>query len=298
MSKNNTTSSRQKEGCRIAVIGLFVNFILSAGKFMVGVSGNSIALIADSLNNFMDCTSSLVIFIGFRLATRGKDKNHPYGHGRMEYISGFVVSMLVVITAISFGKAALERIIHPQEVNISIMLLVIPIAAIIVKLVLAYYIQCKNKLIQSVALSAAAKDNFADALITSMTLLSLIDLPFIAFPLDGLVGLIIAGFILWTGITSFIENMSLLLGKSVDADLLKEVESTILAYDIFSGIQTLEIHDYGPEARRAMIQVSLNQKSHLEHMHEIQKQVCVELKERFDFDATLYWTDPVELNLS
>lgn len=156
--------------------------------------------------------------------------------------------------------------------------------------------RCKNKLIQSVALSAAAKDNFADALITSMTLLSLIDLPSIAFPLDGLVGLIIAVFILWTGITSFIENMSLLLGKSVDADLLKEVERTILAYDIFSGIQTLEIHDYGPEARRAMIQVSLNQRFHVEQVQDIQKEVCVELKEKFDLDATLYWTDHQEKN--
>ncbi len=294
MLKNNTTSSRQKTGCRIAVVGLFANLILFAGKFIVGISSNSIAIIADGLNNFMDCTSSLVIFIGFRLATRGKDKNHPYGHGRMEYISGFVVSILVSITAISFGKAALGRIIHPQEVNISVMLLFIPISAIIVKLVLAYYIRRKNKLIRSAALSAAAKDNFADALITFMTLLSLVDIPFITFPLDGLVGLIIAGFILWTGITSFIENMSLLLGKSVDADLLKEVERTILAYDIFSGIQTLEIHDYGSESRRAMIQVLLNQKSHVEQMQEIQKKVCVELKERFDLDATLYWTDHQE----
>lgn len=294
MSKNHTTSSRQKAGCRIAVIGLFVNFILFAGKFIVGVSSNSIAIIADSLNNLMDCTSSLVIFIGFRLATRGKDKNHPYGHGRMEYISGFVVSMLVAITAIPFGKAALERIIHPQDINSSIMLLFIPIFAIIVKLVLAYYIQCKNKLIQSAALSAAAKDNFADALITSMTLLSLIDLPFIAFPLDGLVGLIIAGFILWTGVTSFIENMSLLLGKGADADLLKEVEKTILTHDVFSGIETLEIHDYGPETRIAMIQVSLNQKFQVQQMQDIQKEVCIELKEKFDLDATLYWTNHQE----
>ncbi|MFA9464634.1 MAG: cation diffusion facilitator family transporter [Velocimicrobium sp.] len=291
MSKNNTTSLRQKEGCRIAVIGLLVNFILSAGKFMVGVSSNSIAILADSLNNLMDCTSSLIIFIGFRFATRGKDKKHPYGHGRMEYISGFVVSMLIVITAISFGKAALERIIHPQEVNFSLVLLFIPISAIIVKLVLAYYIRYKNKLIQSATLSAASKDSFADALITSMTLLSLIDLPFTDFPLDGLVGLIIAGFVLWTGITSFIENMSLLLGKGMDADLLKEVKKTILTHDVFSGIQTLEIHDYGPESRIAMIQVSLNQRFHFEQVQDIQKEVRVELKEKFDLDATLYWTD-------
>ncbi len=296
MSQNRTTSSRKKVGCQIAVIGLLVNFILFTGKFIVGVSSNSIAIIADSLNNLMDCTSSLIIFIGFRLATRGKDKNHPYGHGRMEYISGFVVSMLITITAISFGKAALERIIHPQEVDFSLVLLFIPISAIIVKLVLAYYIRYKNKLIQSATLSAASKDSFADALITSMTLLSLIDLPFIAFPLDGLVGLIIAGFVLWTGITSFIENMSLLLGKGVDADLLKEVKKTILTHDVFAGIQTLEIHDYGPESRIAMIQVLLNQRFHVEQVQEIQKEVCVELKEKFNLDATLYWTDHQEKN--
>jgi len=296
LSNNKTTSSRKKVGSQIAVIGLLVNFILFAGKFIVGVSSNSIAIIADSLNNLMDCTSLLIIFIGFRLATRGKDKNHPYGHGRMEYISGFVVSMLIATTAISFGKAALERITHPQEVNFSLVLLLIPISAIIVKLVLAYYIRYKNKLVQSATLSAASKDSFADALITSMTLLSLIDPPFIAFPLDGLVGLIIAGFVLWTGITSFIENMSLLLGKGMDAELLKEVKKTILTHDVFSGIQTLEIHDYGPEARRAVIQVSLNQKSHLEHMQEIQKEVCVELKEKFYLDATLYWTENQEKN--
>ena len=109
--------------------------------------------------------------------------------------------------------------------------------------------------------------------------------------MDGLVGLIIAGFILWTGITSFIENMSLLLGKGVDADLIKEVEKTILTHDVFSGIETLEIHDYGPETRIAMIQVSLNQRFHVEQVQDIQKEVCVELKEKFDPDATLYWTD-------
>ena len=290
LSEKNSTFSRKKIGCRIGVISLLANFALFAAKLPIGLLGNSIAVTADSFNNLADCASSLVTFAGFHLSSKGKDENHPYGHGRMEYISGFVVSMLIIVTAVSLGKSAIVRVIHPQEVHISPLLLIVPALSIAAKLALGCYARHENKLIQSAALVAFIKENFADASATSITLLSLSVSPFTSVPLDGLTGFAVTGFVLWSGIASLLENLSLLLGRGADAALSKEIKAAILSHDVFADVQSLTIHDYGPEARISTIQVSLSQCHHSASARDAAKQIVVELKEKFDIDATLYWT--------
>jgi cation diffusion facilitator family transporter len=138
---NNGTLSRQKIGSQTGSIGLISNLLLFGLKLIMGIASNSVAVLADSFNNLMDCVSSIVTIIGFRISGRAKDRNHPYGHGRMEYISGFIISMIIIVTAVSFGKVAVQHIISPQQINISPMLLLVTALAVMVKLVLAFYIR-------------------------------------------------------------------------------------------------------------------------------------------------------------
>ncbi|MFP3155020.1 cation diffusion facilitator family transporter [Lachnospiraceae bacterium ZAX-1] len=291
--KNEMIPTRQKVGCKTGFIGLVSNILLAAGKLSMGVVSGSVAILADGFNNLADCISSLITIIGFRFSGRAKDKNHPYGHGRMEYISGFIISMMIIATGISFGKVAFIRILNPQPVSVYPVLFVATALCIAAKLWLALYTRAQNKEMKSTTLTASMKDSFSDALVTSITLLSLIITPFTALPIDSVVGLIVSGFILWSGITSFIENLDLLLGEGANEELSKAVKDIVMKYDAVEAITNLAVHDYGPQARIAIIQVSMAGSSYTPFAQQALASIKEELKERLGLDSTLYpMTEP------
>jgi cation diffusion facilitator family transporter len=255
----------------------------------MGIAGNSVTVITDGFNNLTDCASSLITIIGFRFSVKGEDENHPYGHGRMEYITGFIISMIIIGTAISCGKTAIIRIIHPEQLTIVSWFLLIPILSIVIKLVLAFYIQFVNRSMNSAALRATFKDSIADASITAVTLITLLMAPFTTLPLDGIAGLIVTLVMLWSGIASFFENLSLLLGKGADRELVRCVSSIVLEYDVFSEVRAFAVYDYGPEKKLAFLQVELNASPYLERVQIAIKKLTDLLKQDFNLDATIYW---------
>jgi cation diffusion facilitator family transporter len=287
--KNEIMPSRQKVGCEIGVVGLTSNIFLVAGKLIMGAISGSVAVLADGFNNLADCVSSVITIIGFRFSSKAKDRNHPYGHGRMEYISGLIISMLIMATAVSFGQVVLTRIIHPQPVTVSPLLFLITALAIAVKLVLAFFTRYKNRGIQSTTLIATMKDSFSDALVTSITLLSLIITPFTDFPFDSLAGMVVAVFIMWSGITSFTENFNLLLGEGANEELSIKIKDIVLKYVLVEDIKNMAVHDYGPDSRIAIIQVSLNQSTHPASVQQVLAMIKEELKEHLGLESTLYW---------
>lgn len=207
----------------------------------------------------------------------------------MEYVSGFIVSFLIIGTAFSFGKTAIMRMIHPEELRIASWFLFIPVFSIVIKLALALYIRFINRMMNSAALRATFKDSLADAVVTAITFISLLTTPFTTMPLDGIARLIVALVTLWYGITSFLENLDLLLGEGADRDLTQRVIRTVLKDSVFGGVEAFALYDFGPEKQVAFLQVTLNANPHLERVQVAIKDLTASLKQEFNLEATIYW---------
>jgi cation diffusion facilitator family transporter len=286
--QNNDVPARQKAGCKTGLISLLSNLFLFVCKLMMGIAGNSVAVITDGFNNLTDCASSLITIIGFRVSVKGEDEQHPYGHGRMEYITGFIISMIIIGTAFSCGKTAIIRIMHPEQLAIVSWFLLVPMLSIVIKLALALYIRFVNRRMNSAALRATFKDSIADAAITAVTLVALLAAPYTSLPLDGIAGLIVTLVLLWSGISSFSENLNLLLGEGADKELVRRVSSAVLGYDVFSEVTSFAVYDYGPVKKFAFLQVKLNV-SPYERVQTAIKELTDLLKQDFNLDATIYW---------
>jgi cation diffusion facilitator family transporter len=289
IEKDELSSIRLQSGQNTGSICLAVNVVLVALKIFTGIASNSISILADGFNNIADCASSAVMILGFHFSNKRKDDRHPYGHGRMEYISGFVVSLFLIATAFALGKAAVVRVMRPQAIFFGLLLFLIQVIAITTKLLLALYIRRINKKIDSPVFRAVFRDTLADSAITTVTLISMLLTPFTSLPADGIAGLIVSLVILWSGIASFLENLDLLLGRGMDEALSQQVTGTILKYSAFRGIEACALYDYGPGARIAFIKVRLGASPHQIEIQNAVRDVSVELKRQFSIDATLYW---------
>lgn len=295
MNQTNSTLSRQELGCRTGAVSLVFNFLLFAGKLITGLLSNSISVIADSFNNLADCASSIITFLGFLISSKARDDKHPYGYGRMEYISAFIVSIFIFLTAFSLGRFSFMRLLDPQPVAVSPIVIIVPVIGVAVKLILACYIRQVNKAVHSVTLNANFKDNIADALVTTITILSIILMPITDFPLDGLIGLIVTLPLLWTGLASFLENLSLLIGKSLNTDLEKEIRDLVLSYEVFSKINSISVHDYGPENRISIIQVTLSECPNSDRVKNAVNEVTDWLKINYGLDSTIVWCSDCQM---
>lgn len=288
-------SPRLQIGQQVGIAGIGVNAVLFIAKCTMGIIGNSASVLADAVNNLMDCASALATLVGFKMCAKPADAHHPNGHGRMEYISGFVVSIFIISTALSFGRTAVLRIITPQPVEMPGKLIWIPLAAIILKLCLAFYTNYLNKKIESAALSAMFKDSISDAALTGMTIVSLLLSPFTALPLDGITSLLISGMILWSGFTSFMEHLDLLIGRGQDEKTNARISRIVLTNrEIFTDVLSIISFDYGPEKQFAFIQVSLQGGLSTETIQAQVKKIIQELKASLNLEATIYWDAKIE----
>jgi cation diffusion facilitator family transporter len=286
-------SLRQQTGQKMGLFGFGCNLVLFIAKIVIGVFSNSAAVIADGVNNLTDCASSIVAIIGFRFSSNKHDKKHPYGHGRLEYVSGFTISIIIILTAASLTQFAVSRILDPQVISTGFVLYTVLVVSIIAKLFMAYGYYIVNKTIRSATLMASLKDSLSDALVTLITILSLIVSPIMNIPIDGIVGLIVVGFVFWSGISSLLDNMSLLLGEKVDSTVTKRVKETILSYKSFVKIESVEMHDYGPESQIAIIKVRLASSVSVYELEDDIRSAKDELREEFRVNATIFWS-PVQ----
>lgn len=283
------STTRAKIGFHIALIGMLFNILIFLMKLLVGLISGSIAVTTDAIGNLLDASSSFLAVIGFRLSVRRGDENHPHGHGRTEYLVGFVISLIICATAVIFGYISVKQIILPTPIETSPFLVAIISIAIIGKVGLAFFYNYFNRELNSPIFHAAARDSLGDALSSSTTILALILAPITSFPVDGIIGLAIAGFILYMGLRTMSENIHLILGTALAEKDLDQIRAYILGKYAFTSIRDLDYHDYGPANRELIIKVDLNPRARPKTIERDLTAVKAHLARKFHIKATLYW---------
>lgn len=228
------------------IVGIVCNLLLCAGKMMVGILSGSVAIKADAVNNLSDASSSLVTLIGFKLAERPADDEHPYGHARIEYLTGLAVAALILVIGVEFGKSSVEKIIHPESIAFSWVTIAVLVGSILVKLWMALFCSKLGRRIGSAALTATAADSRNDVISTATVLIGCLVGHYFHLQIDGYIGLLVALFIVWSGIGIAKETISPLLGEKADDELVRALSDLILSHDKILGIHDLMVHDYGP----------------------------------------------------
>ena len=207
----------------------------------------------------------------------------------MEYISGFVVAMLIIMTALSVGKSSVMRILRPEHPTLTVWLFATQLFAVTTKLAYALYIYVVNRQFSSATLKAAFKDSLTDSIVTAITLLSLLTTRLTTLPIDGIAGLFVAVMILWAGITSFMEHLDLLLGKPANKETLEGISNTIKKYVCFSGMKALYLYDFGPEKQVGFLKIVPKVSPHLNEVQDAVKELTALLKRDYNIDVTIYW---------
>lgn len=237
---------RSAYGYLCGMVGIVINIILFGGKFLAGFISGSVAVTADAFNNLSDAGSSIISLIGFRLAAQKPDPHHPFGHGRFEYISSLIISMVIIMMGFELGRDSVMKIVHPDNVEYSLLTFVILGISILAKFYMFVYNRSIGKKINSATLKATATDSISDTVSTAAVLISAIFTIKTGIVIDGWVGLAVAGFIMFAGISSAKETIDSLLGTPPEADFCKKVEDIVLSHDGMIGIHDMIVHNYGP----------------------------------------------------
>ena len=240
------TDVRERYGTLAAAVGILSNIFLCIIKGLIGLFSGSIAVTADAVNNLSDAGSSVITLLAFKIAGKPADEEHPYGHARMEYISGMAVSFIIILLGLELMGSSFEKILHPEEVGVSALTYLVLIVSIAVKLWQGMFNRNLGKRISSEALQATAADSLNDVFSTGAVLLSTLVYQLTAIPIDGWVGMLVAIFITVSGVKLIMETGSPLLGQAPDPQMVRELEEKITAYDGVIGIHDLQVHNYGP----------------------------------------------------
>ncbi len=283
---------RQRYGLLSGLVGIILNLLLSAGKFLAGVFTGSIAVTADAFNNLSDAGSSVVTLAGFRLAAKQADDDHPFGHGRIEYISGLIVAGAILLVGIELARSSLEKIFRPEAVDFSWLSVGILCASIPVKLWMSAFNRKLGRRIGSAAMAATAADSLSDVVATSAVLLGTLVGHFTGLHIDGWVGALVAVFILRAGWGAAKDTLDPLLGQSPDPDLVSSIEKAILAHPQVTGVHDLVIHDYGPGRRMMSLHAEVPMDADVLEVHDVIDNIERELKEKFHIEAVIHM-DPI-----
>ena len=256
-------------GILSGIVGIVCNVLLCGGKLAVGVATGSVSITADAMNNLSDATSSVVTMLGFRLAERPADGEHPFGHARYEYLSGLAVSALILIIGVELAKSSLDKVLHPAAVEFGWTTAAVLVGSILVKLWMSLFNTRLSKTIHSATLAATAADSRNDVITTSAVLLAALIEHFTAFRADGWMGLAVSCFILYSGVGLAKDTISPLLGENADPELREKIVDNIRACPKVLGFHDLMVHDYGPGQRFASIHVEMDRREDPMECHEI-----------------------------
>ncbi len=282
-------------GVLVSIVGIICNIILFAIKIAAGLILKSIAVIADSFNNLSDAASSVISFVGVKMADKPADKEHPFGHGRIEYIAAFIVAFLVIQVGFSFLKSSVEKIINPQAVAFNLVSVIILAVSIGIKLWLGYFNKSLGQRVNSKVMKATAIDSFSDAAITLVTIVSILVATFFEINVDGFVGVILSIIVMWNGISIAKDTLAPLIGEGADPELYEMIRSKVEGYDGIVGTHDLIVHNYGPGRSMATIhaEVSADLSPLVSHaiIDKIEEDVLVDMKV-----FLVIHMDPVEID--
>lgn len=286
---------RERYGTLSGVVGIVLNLCLTAAKLAAGLMTGAVSVTADAFNNLSDAATSLVTLLGFRLAGRAADEDHPFGHGRYEYLAGMAVSVAVLVVGIELAKSAVEKILHPEVVEFSLLSAGILTAAILVKLWMYLFNRELSRRVSSAAMGAVAADSISDSCATAAVLAGLLVGHFFHLSIDGWVGILVSAFVLRAGWESLRDTLDPLLGKAPDPELVKGIEQTVLAHPEISGVHDLVVHDYGPGHIMATLHAEVSMDADIGYTHDVIDNVERELRDKFRILATIHM-DPIVTN--
>ena len=284
---------RGKYGVLCGLVGILLNLILFAGKLAAGVLSGAISIVADAFNNLSDAGSSLITLLGFKLAGQKPDSDHPFGHGRIEYISGLLVSVLIILVGFELGKSSVEKIITPEAVEFSIISIVILAVSVAVKLYMALYNRRIGRKIASPAMEATSLDSFSDAVATSVVLVCMLVSHYAHLEIDGWCGLAVSAFILVSGIRAAKETVSPLLGQPPTEELVEKIEQIVRSHPHVCGIHDLVVHDYGPGRLMISLHAEVPANMDILEIHDSIDNAEKQLRDELHCDAVIHM-DPIE----
>ncbi len=288
-------SVRGAYGILCSIVGIVLNLLLFAGKYLAGSLSGSLAIMADAFNNLSDAASSFVTLIGFRFAGRGPDTDHPFGHGRYEYIAGLVVSFLILWMGIELGQSSIEKILHPEAMEGGWLTVLILLASIAVKFYMHLYNRRIGQKIDSAAMKATAMDSLSDSIATAVVLICTVIYLATDVNLDGWGGGLVALFIIYTGITSIRDTLSPLLGQAPDPEYVQKIETIVKAHPEILGIHDLVVHDYGPGHRLISLHGEVSGDGDIYVLHDVIDRIEQELHDKLGCEAVIHM-DPIAAN--
>ena len=285
-------SVRQAYGVLSGAVGIGLNILLFFGKWLAGTISGSIAITADAFNNLSDAGSSIITLIGFRLSGQEPDPEHPFGHGRMEYISGLLVSVAILVMGLELIWSSIGKLRSPEPIESSALVFGILIASILVKLYMFFYNQSLSKKIESAAMKATSVDSLSDTVATMLVLIATLISKYTGLLLDGWFGILVGLFILYTGGSTLKETIDLLLGQPPKQEFIDEVKEIVLGHSMVHGVHDLIVHDYGPGRVMISLHAEVDVNGDIQDIHEQIDHIEHELQEKLHCSATIHM-DPI-----
>lgn len=287
---NDTSSERVRRayGVLCGAVGIFFNILLFAGKFIAGTLSGSIAITSDAFNNLSDAGSSGVTLLGFRLAGQKPDLHHPFGHGRLEYISGLIVSMVIVVMGFELLLSSVKKLITPEPPEFSLLAVGVLVVSICVKMYMAFYYRSYSKKLGSPTLFAAMIDSLSDCVATSVVLITTLLTKFTGVNLDGIGGILVAGFILYSGVRAIIETVNPLLGGPPSRELVRHITDLVLSHEQVTGIHDLIVHDYGPGRCMISLHAEVPEDGDLLILHDLVDNIEHDLRDELGCFAVIH----------
>ena len=288
----NSPEVRQAYGVLSGAVGIGLNILLFLGKWIAGTVSGSIAITADAFNNLSDAGSSIITLIGFRLSGQEPDPEHPFGHGRMEYISGLLVSVAILVMGFELIWSSLGKLRSPAPIESSALVCVILIASILVKVYMFFYNRSLSKKLDSAAMKATSVDSLSDTVATTLVLIATLISKYTGLLLDGWFGILVGCFILYTGGSTLKETIDLLIGQPPKQEFINEIREIVLGHSMVHGVHDLIVHDYGPGRVMISLHAEVDVNGNIQDIHEQIDHIEHELQEKLHCSATIHM-DPI-----
>ena len=289
-----STEVRTRYGMLASVVGIFCNVLLFSVKLAIGLILSSLAVTADAFNNLSDAASSIISFVGVKMAGKPADAEHPFGHGRIEYIAALIVSFLVIEVGFTFFKSSISKIMHPEEITFDPVPFIILILSILVKLWMAFFNNKLGKRSDSKVMLATAADSLGDVITTSATVISIVICHFTSINVDAIAGLIVSGIVIWSGVSIAKDTLEPLIGQRVPSELYQKITDMVESYEGIVGAHDLIVHNYGPNRSMATIHAEVPNDVSIEASHEIIDRIERDAKKELNILLVIHM-DPVEM---
>lgn len=292
-SDNKDSATRKKAGFLSSTVGIVCNIILFVSKFIIGTIANSVAIISDAFNNLTDCLSCIITMFGYNLASKPADKEHPFGHGRMEYFTSLIIAVFIIIVGFEFFKTSLSRILNKENIDVTYFTIIVLVLSILLKFWMYLFNKKMATIFNNQAMMATSYDSLSDAMTTSITLIGSIISLFTSFPIDGVIGLIVSGLIIKTAISIIKDTLDELLGKPADKETTQQLLDIVMSHQGILGVHDLMIHNYGPNNMIASLHAEVDAKQNVLEAHDTIDNIEKEIFEKMKIMTTIH-LDPIE----